>query len=87
MVLGTAVCKGELGVLWAFSEDEFITPADDGEEEGSDDDKKEAKDGDKAKAEKKVADDKQKASWEKDKIVSSIMHFGEINNGPKIIIF
>lgn len=62
MVLATAACKGELGVLWAFSEDEFITPADDGDEEDSDDDKKEAKAGDKAKAEKKVAADKQKAS-------------------------
>jgi minor histocompatibility antigen H13 len=36
-VLGTAVSKGELSQLFEFSEDEYITPPDDGDE----DDKKE----------------------------------------------
>jgi hypothetical protein len=37
-VVGTAASKGELSRLFEFSEDEFITPPDDGEE--GDDSKK-----------------------------------------------
>lgn len=33
-VLGTAVYKGEFSLLWEHSEDEYITPPDDGEGEG-----------------------------------------------------
>jgi minor histocompatibility antigen H13 len=35
-VLGTAVVKGEVSELFAFSEDEYITPPDDGEEDKKD---------------------------------------------------
>jgi len=64
MVLGTALIKGELGLLFEFSEDLYITPADDEDEDEDEDDKKEAKEGDqtKEKADKKVADNKEKAS-------------------------
>jgi hypothetical protein len=34
--LGTACYKGEMSELFAFSEDEFITPPDDGEEDKKD---------------------------------------------------
>jgi minor histocompatibility antigen H13 len=36
LVLGTAASKGELGKLFEFSEDEYITPPDDGEEDKKD---------------------------------------------------
>ena len=65
MVLGTALVKGELGLLFEFSEDLYITPAEDDSDEGEDeDDQKEAKEGDqtKEKAGKKVAANKEKAS-------------------------
>merc|ERR1711918_3420 len=32
-VLGTALVKGELGLIWSFSDDEYITAPDDEEEE------------------------------------------------------
>jgi len=33
-VVGTAVAKGELSLLWEFSEDEYITPPEEEEGEG-----------------------------------------------------
>lgn len=39
LVLGTAASKGELSKLFEFSEDEFITPPDDGEGDDSKKDK------------------------------------------------